>query len=189
MPTVTIDGLDTKDFDDAISCYKKGEVYKLFIHIADVSYYVKENSPIDNEALLRGTSIYLPTKVIPMLPFELSNVICSLNPNEIRCCITLELDIDKKGNNIAQDIYPSVIKSNYRLTYNEVNDYYEGKITTIPNDIKNNLNDAKDLSKIILDKKLTKVMWILKLKKLKSSWKMKQLLKTLLLEKMELAKN
>ena len=154
LPTVTIDGLDTKDFDDAISCYKKGDIYKLFIHIADVSYYVKENSPIDNEALLRGTSIYLPTKVIPMLPFELSNGICSLNPNEIRCCITLELDIDKKGNNIAQDIYPSVIKSNYRLTYNEVNDYYEGKITTIPDDIKNNLNDAKDLSKIILDKKI-----------------------------------
>ena len=150
MPTVTIDGLDTKDFDDAISCYKINDNYKLFIHIADVSYYVTEGSEIDKEALLRGTSIYLPNKVIPMLPFELSNGICSLNPNEIRNCITLELEIDKLGNTIKSDIYESVIKSNYRLTYNEVNDFLDNKINSLPQEIKENIFHAYELSKIIL---------------------------------------
>ncbi|WP_412031396.1 ribonuclease R [Metamycoplasma buccale] len=152
--TVTIDGLDTKDFDDAISCYTlPNGNYKLFIHIADVSYYVKENSEIDKEALQRGTSIYLPGKVIPMLPFELSNGICSLNPNAIRCCITLELEIDKNGNNISENIYPSVICSDYRLTYNEVNDYFDNKIT-IPTNISSLLDNAKSLSKILRTKKI-----------------------------------
>lgn len=150
LPTVTIDGLDTKDFDDAISCYKINDNYKLFIHIADVSYYVTEGSEIDKEALLRGTSIYLPNKVIPMLPFELSNGICSLNPNEIRNCITLELEIDKLGNTIKSDIYESVIKSNYRLTYNEVNDFLDNKINSLPQEIKENIFHAYELSKIIL---------------------------------------
>lgn len=155
LMTVTIDGLDTKDFDDAISCYKNEKNnWKLFIHIADVSYYVKENDLIDNEALLRGTSIYLPDRVIPMLPVELSNGICSLNPNEVRACITLELEIDKQGNNISYKIYPSVIKSNYRLTYNEVNDFYSN-IKSVPDDVANMLLHARDLAKIIRSKKIS----------------------------------
>ena len=154
LSTVTIDGLDTKDFDDAISCYKlDNNNYKLFIHIADVSYYVKENSAIDIEALHRGTSIYLPNKVIPMLPFKLSNGICSLNPNVIRACITLELEINKNGDNVSYQIYPSVIKSNYRLTYNDVNDLFENKNNTIPLDIKNNLFVARELAQILMNKK------------------------------------
>ena len=154
LSTVTIDGLDTKDFDDAISCYKLNNAnYKLFIHIADVSYYVKENSPIDMEALHRGTSIYLPNKVIPMLPFKLSNGICSLNPNVIRACITLELEINQNGDNVSYQIYPSVIKSNYRLTYNDVNDLFENKNNTIPLDIKNNLFAARELAQILMKKK------------------------------------
>lgn len=154
LSTVTIDGLDTKDFDDAISCYKlDNNNYKLFIHIADVSYYVKENSAIDIEALHRGTSIYLPNKVIPMLPFKLSNGICSLNPNVIRACITLELEIDQNGDNVSYQIYPSVIKSNYRLTYNDVNDLFKNKNNTIPLDIKNNLFAARELAQILMKKK------------------------------------
>lgn len=154
LSTVTIDGLDTKDFDDAISCYKLNNGnYKLFIHIADVSYYVKENSAIDLEALHRGTSIYLPNKVIPMLPFKLSNGICSLNPNVIRACITLELEINQNGDNVSYQIYPSVIKSNYRLTYNDVNDLFENKNNTIPLDIKNNLFAARELAQILMKKK------------------------------------
>lgn len=154
LSTVTIDGLDTKDFDDAISCYKlDNNNYKLFIHIADVSYYVKENSAIDLEALHRGTSIYLPNKVIPMLPFKLSNGICSLNPNVIRACITLELEINQNGDNVSYQIYPSVIKSNYRLTYNDVNDLFKNKNNTIPLDIKNNLFVARELAQILMKKK------------------------------------
>lgn len=154
LSTVTIDGLDTKDFDDAISCYKlDNNNYKLFIHIADVSYYVKENSAIDIEALHRGTSIYLPNKVIPMLPFKLSNGICSLNPNVIRACITLELEINQNGDNVSYQIYPSVIKPNYRLTYNDVNDLFENKNNTIPLDIKNNLFAARELAQILMKKK------------------------------------
>ncbi|WP_045433154.1 ribonuclease R [Metamycoplasma canadense] len=152
--TVTIDGLDTKDFDDAISCYVlPNKNIKLFIHIADVSHYVKEESLIDNEALKRGTSIYLPDKVIPMLPFELSNGICSLNPNVDRCTMTLELEINEKGENVDYEIYESVINSNYRLTYNQVNEYFERKIN-LPDELKTLLDNSRTISKIIRKSKL-----------------------------------
>ncbi|ENY68676.1 Ribonuclease R [Metamycoplasma auris 15026] len=151
--TVTIDGLDTKDFDDAISCYRlPNSNTKLFIHIADVSHYVQENDAIDNEALRRGTSIYLPDKVIPMLPFELSNGICSLNPKVNRCTLTLELEIDNQGNNVDQKIYESIINSDYRLTYNEVNDFFDNKID-LPNEIKKTLIDSAYISDLIRSKK------------------------------------
>ncbi|TPR54082.1 ribonuclease R [Metamycoplasma neophronis] len=154
LMTVTIDGLDTKDFDDAISCFKLNNGnWKLYIHIADVSYYVKEGDPIDREALERGTSIYLPDRVIPMLPFELSNGICSLNPNVVRACLTLELEINDKGENVDVQIYPSVIKSNYRLTYNEVNDYYKHE-REVPSDVSKMLDEAKELGNIMRAKKL-----------------------------------
>ncbi|AXE60679.1 ribonuclease R [[Mycoplasma] phocae] len=153
LMTVTIDGLDTKDFDDAISCYKLDNGnWKLFIHIADVSYYVKEGDPIDTEALARGTSIYLPDKVIPMLPFELSNGICSLNPNVWRNCITLETEIDNNGNNINSKIYASVIESNYRLTYDQVNQYFQSQIN-IPNDVSKLLDSSRKVAKILKTKK------------------------------------
>ncbi|ACF07261.1 VacB-like exoribonuclease II [Metamycoplasma arthritidis] len=152
--TVTIDGLDTKDFDDAISCSKlENGNYKLFIHIADVSHYVKEGDAIDKEALERGTSIYLPDKVIPMLPFALSNGICSLNPNVIRACLTLELELDNHGKNVSSKVYASLIKSDYRLTYNEVNDFFNQKIE-VPNEINNLLSRAREISKILRAKKI-----------------------------------
>ncbi|UWV85324.1 RNB domain-containing ribonuclease [Mycoplasmopsis felis] len=129
---VTIDGDDTKDFDDAIYVKKLDNGnYFLGVYIADVSYYVKENTEIDKEAFKRGTSIYLVDRVIPMLPFELSNGICSLNPNEKRFVLACEMEIDAKGNNLSVNIFQAIIESKFRLTYKQVDSYY--KTQTIQN--------------------------------------------------------
>lgn len=125
--TVTIDGRDSKDFDDAISIEKDEEDFILYVHIADVSHYVKENSEIDKEAYQRGNSTYLYNIVLPMLPEELSNGICSLNPNENRLALSLKMRINKLGKVVDYKIYKSIIKSNYRLVYDDVNDYLDNK--------------------------------------------------------------
>ena len=125
--TVTIDGRDSKDFDDAISIEKDKEDFILYVHIADVSHYVKENSGIDKEAYQRGNSTYLYNIVLPMLPEELSNGICSLNPNENRLALSLKMRINKSGKVVDYKIYKSIIKSNYRLVYDDVNDYLDNK--------------------------------------------------------------
>lgn len=125
--TVTIDGRDSKDFDDAISIEKDKEDFILYVHIADVSHYVKENSEIDKEAYQRGNSTYLYNIVLPMLPEELSNGICSLNPNENRLALSLKMRINKLGKVVDYKIYKSIIKSNYRLVYDDVNDYLDNK--------------------------------------------------------------
>lgn len=118
--TVTIDGEDARDFDDAITLEKTGEIYRLGVHIADVSYYVPENGIIDKEAYKRATSVYFPDRVYPMLPVDLSNNICSLNEGVARMAMTAMMDIDSKGKIVAYEIFPSVIKSNYRMTYANV---------------------------------------------------------------------
>lgn len=125
LNTFTIDGPDAKDFDDAVSIEKVGDNYKLGVHIADVSYYVKENSHIDKEAYRRGTSIYLIDRVIPMLPEELSNGICSLRPNEDRLTMSVFMEIDKKGNVLKHEIVEGVIRSKARLIYDDVSDLLE----------------------------------------------------------------
>lgn len=125
--TVTIDGRDSKDFDDAISIEKDKEDFILYVHIADVSHYVKENSEIDKEAYQRGNSTYLYNIVLPMLPEELSNGICSLNPNENRLALSLKMKINKLGKVVDYKIYKSMIKSNYRLVYDDINDYLDNK--------------------------------------------------------------
>lgn len=125
---VTIDGVDTKDIDDAISVSRVDANYRLRVSIADVSFYVKEGSPLDLEALRRGTSSYLAYSVLPMLPHKLSNGICSLNPNVVRLALTCEMIINKKGNVIDSSIYPSIIKSSKKMNYDSVNHLLENDI-------------------------------------------------------------
>lgn len=140
----TIDGDDTKDIDDAISIRKEGNTYTLGVHIADVSYYVKEGSPLDKEAMDRGTSVYLVDRVIPMLPHELSNGICSLNPNVDRLAISCVMEYDSEAKLLDYDIFPSVIKSRKQMTYKNVNSILEKNI--VPEGYEEFVNDLKTMS-------------------------------------------
>lgn len=118
--TVTIDGEDAKDLDDAITLVKKGEHYELGVHIADVSHYVRQDSLLDQEALRRGTSTYLIDRVIPMLPKELSNGICSLNAGQDRFCLSCIMEVDGSGQVVSHRIVETVINVDQRLNYSEV---------------------------------------------------------------------
>ena len=124
--TITIDGDDAKDLDDAISIEKIPEGYRLYVHIADVSHYVQEGSALDLEAYQRGTSVYVVDRVVPMLPPVLSNGLCSLHPQVERLTLTCMMDFDKQGNQIGYEIFPSIIVSNERMTYRNVNAIMEG---------------------------------------------------------------
>ncbi len=146
----TIDGDDTKDIDDAISIEKVQDHYKLGVHIADVSYYVRPNTALDSEAFERGTSVYLADRVIPMLPHKLSNGICSLNPNVDRLAISCIMEIDKNGNVIDYNILKTVIKSQMQMTYKKVNQILEEN--TIPEGYEKYVDKLKmmaDLAKIL----------------------------------------
>ncbi len=125
--TVTIDGEDAKDLDDAITLTKEGDMYHLGVHIADVSQYVTEGSPLDKEALKRGTSVYLVDRVIPMIPHKLSNGICSLNQGVDRLAMSCMMDINAKGEIVHHKICESVINVNRRMSYNAVHGIVEKK--------------------------------------------------------------
>lgn len=152
---ITIDGADSKDLDDAISVTKSEDKYTLAVHIADVSHYVTENSFLDKEALKRGTSVYFPGSVIPMLPRKLSNGICSLNPGEDRLTLSVVLDIDFNGNITDYTITEGIINSCERMTYDDVTLIINGdkilcnKYAHIKDDIMN----MYDLSQILSNKR------------------------------------
>ncbi len=120
-PMVTIDSIESKDLDDAVSVRKLANGnYHLGVHIADVSHYVTPNTPLDREAFERGTSVYLTDRVIPMIPAKLSNGICSLNPQVERLALTCEMQIDPQGEVVSHEIFPSVIKTTERMTYKAI---------------------------------------------------------------------
>lgn len=155
---ITIDGDNAKDFDDAVSVQilDNGN-YLLKVCIADVSEYVKENSAIDQEAFERGTSIYLPDRVIPMLPLALSNGICSLNEGVNRLVMVAEMEIDSKGEIINSNHYEAIIKSSHRMTYSNVNKIIEDQDETVINqylDIHEMLVNMNELAKILYQKRI-----------------------------------
>ena len=117
VPLVTIDGADAKDFDDAVYCEPQGDGWRLLVAIADVSHYVRADSPLDKEARSRGTSVYFPDRVVPMLPEELSNGLCSLNPHVDRLCLVCEMHVTRGGEVTRSQFYDAVMRSAARLTY------------------------------------------------------------------------
>lgn len=120
LPTVTIDGERAKDFDDAVSILLRPFGYTLYVHIADVGYFVPQGSIIDKEAFQRATSVYFPDRVIPMLPKKLSEELCSLKPKIPRLAFTVQMDFSREGERISSKFYPSIIESNERMTYTDV---------------------------------------------------------------------
>ncbi|MBR3613703.1 MAG: ribonuclease R [Clostridia bacterium] len=154
----TIDGEDAKDLDDAINVYKNEDGnYCLDVHIADVSYYVKEGSKLDKEAIKRGTSVYMFDRVIPMLPFELSNGICSLNAGQDRFALSCSMEIDNKGNVISGDVYKSIIKVTERMSYTDVNkilNNLDEEVTKKYSKYINNFKLMEELALILKERRL-----------------------------------
>lgn len=135
LALVTIDGEDARDFDDAVYAEKRpGGGYRVVVAIADVSHYVRLDKPLDNEAQDRGTSVYFPHFVLPMLPEALSNGLCSLNPHLDRLCMVCDLNLSRAGKVTSYQFYPSVMHSKARLTYTQVAEYLDGKSDAIPED-------------------------------------------------------
>ena len=135
LPLVTIDGEDARDFDDAVYAEKRsGGGYRVVVAIADVSHYVRLDSPLNEEAEERGTSVYFPHFVLPMLPEALSNGLCSLNPHVDRLCMVCDLKLSRAGKVTGYEFYPAVMHSKARLTYTQVGRYFEGVTDAIPED-------------------------------------------------------
>lgn len=155
--TYTIDGSDSKDFDDAIDIVKEGNIYKLGVHIADVTHYVRENSNLDKEALKRATSVYMVDKVVPMLPEKLSNGLCSLNPGVDRLTLSCLMDVDSKtGKVVNYKIEKTIINSKARMTYTQVSDILENEDRDIIDrysDFVESFKNARDLADILRKKR------------------------------------
>jgi ribonuclease R len=155
----TIDGMKARDFDDAVAIIKEKDNFRLFVSIADVEFFVKENSVIDREAYERSTSVYYPNMVNPMLPEVLSNDLCSLNPNEDKFTFTVEMLINSGGDVIDANIYKSIIKSKFRATYEEIGDIFEKNDNILKNKYKSILPDIEimtELSEILRKKRFQK---------------------------------
>lgn len=154
----TIDGDDAKDLDDAVYVTKnKDGNYILNVHIADVSNYVKEGTELDREAVLRGTSVYMFDRVIPMLPTELSNGICSMNEGKDRFALSCTMEINDKGEVVSSDVYKSVVKVTKRMTYNNVNKIISGEDKKVLEKYKDYISDFKlmeELAHILKDRRM-----------------------------------
>ncbi len=144
LPTVTIDGEDAKDFDDAISVERASFGYRVWVHIADVTHFVRPGSPLDREAARRGNSVYLPGIVAPMLPARLSEDLCSLRPNVERAAVTVEMDVAESGEVRGRKAYRSLIVSDARLTYERVDAFLRGEGTVEQSEL---VKAAFDLSR------------------------------------------
>ena len=143
---VTIDGADARDFDDAVYCEKAGEGWRLLVAIADVAHYVDIDSPLDKQATVRGTSVYFPDRVVPMLPEELSNGLCSLNPKVDRLCLVCDMRIDKTGKVSRSTFVEAVMRSKARLTYSEVSAFLTGESQkAVPKDLHTALRNLHSL--------------------------------------------
>ncbi len=152
--TFTIDPASAKDFDDAISLEKTNQGWRLYVHIADVAHYVTLGSELFQEASQRGNSFYFPKKVIPMLPERLSNQICSLRPEEEKLTLSVVTDFDLKGRISRQKLYESVIRSDFRLSYEEVDALFEGADSDLPTQLVEVLSEARILSNLLSQKRL-----------------------------------
>ncbi len=152
MKLITIDGEDSRDFDDAVYAEPTNNGWKLVVAIADVSHYVVEGSALDIDAIDRGNSVYFPRRVIPMLPEELSNGLCSINPDVERLCMTCEMNIDAQGNLLDYKFFPAVMFSHARLTYTKVGkilEDHDAVLTQEYSSVMDNLNALYDLYKAL----------------------------------------
>ncbi|WP_024851479.1 ribonuclease R [Hydrogenovibrio kuenenii] len=150
LPLVTIDGEDSKDFDDAVFAKRRKKGWRLVVAIADVSHYVTSGSALDKEAFERGNSVYFPQKVIPMLPEKLSNEMCSLNPKVDRLCMVCDMSIDEHGKLERTQFYDAVMHSKARLTYNQVNDMLTNSDSEHRKTYKDLLPNIEDLNELYL---------------------------------------
>jgi len=153
IPFVTIDGADAKDFDDAVFCNLNDKTFILDVAIADVAEIVKLDSALNKEAMQRGTSIYFPSKVIPMLPEKISNNLCSLVPNEVRNVLVCEMIFSLSGEMKSYKFFEARIKSHKRMTYNEVEDFIKNQKLNASKSIKNSLDSLNILTKSLLIKR------------------------------------
>jgi ribonuclease R len=150
LTTLTIDPTDARDFDDAVSIERKNGHYRLGVHIADVSYFVRSNTSLDKEAFERGTSVYFPDRVIPMLPEQLSNDVCSLRPNRKRLTYSIFIEFDRSGEVVDYELYPAVIRSRARLTYEEVQKFFDtGEVTPKLDRVAESLRQMRPLAKTL----------------------------------------
>lgn len=148
---VTIDGADARDFDDAVYCEPSGKGYRLIVAIADVANYVEKDSPLDKQAIRRGTSVYFPDRVVPMLPEALSNGLCSLNPEVDRLCMVCEMRVGPEGKISRAKFYEAVMRSAARLTYSQVSDFLSGsKSNSVPKGLQQDIQHLHDVFRLFL---------------------------------------
>jgi ribonuclease R len=153
LPIITIDGATAKDFDDAVLVEMNGTGFHLYVAIADVSHYVQSNTSMDKEAYERGTSVYFPNFVIPMLPEALSNGLCSLNPNVPRLALVAEMHFDFTGEMTSSEFYEGVIKSQARVTYGEAQEIVDGAHIEKFSHVRENILHCADLAKVLMAKR------------------------------------